>query len=82
LLEDLYVVFRVSPFHKNIARALLKEPKYYFFDNGIVLGEEGIKLENLVACALLKELHRAQDVDGDDLDLTTSGTRTGMKLIF
>ena len=32
LLENLYVIFRVTPYHKNIARALLKEPKYYFFD--------------------------------------------------
>ena len=32
LLEDLYVVFRVPPFHRNVARALIKEPKYYFYD--------------------------------------------------
>jgi len=82
LLEDLYVVFRVSPFHKNIARALLKEPKYYFYDNGIVLGEEGIKLENLVACALLKEIHRAQDVDGDDLDLHYIRNKDGHEIDF
>ena len=33
LLEDLYVIFKLTPYHKNIARALLKEPKYYFYDN-------------------------------------------------
>jgi predicted AAA+ superfamily ATPase len=82
LLEDLYVIFRVSPFHKNIARALLKEPKYYFYDNGIVLGEEGVKLENLVACALLKEIHRAQDVDGDDLDLHYIRNKDGYEIDF
>ncbi len=69
LLEDLYVIFKVTPFHKNIARALLKEPKYYLHDNGMVQGDHGIKLENLVACALLKEIHRAQDVDGEDFAL-------------
>ena len=69
LLQDLYVIFKVSPYHKNIARALLKEPKYYFYDNGMVQGDEGTKLENLVACALLKEIQRAQDVDGEELDL-------------
>ena len=41
LLEDLYVIFKVAPYHKNIARALLKEPKYYFYDNGMVQGDEG-----------------------------------------
>jgi predicted AAA+ superfamily ATPase len=82
LLEDLYVVFRVSPFHKNIARALLKEPKYYFYDNGIVLGEEGVKLENLVASALLKEIHRAQDIDGEDLDLHYIRNKDGHEIDF
>jgi predicted AAA+ superfamily ATPase len=69
LLEDLYVVFKITPFHKNIARALLKEPKYYFYDNAMVLGEDGIKLENLVACALLKEVQQRQDVEGEEFDM-------------
>ena len=38
LLADLYVVFAVPPYHRNIARALLKQPKYYFYDNGMVIG--------------------------------------------
>ena len=65
LLVDLYVIFRIPPYHRNIARALLKEPKYYFYDNGMVVGDEGIRLENLVACALLKEVHRLEDVEGE-----------------
>ena len=82
LLEDLYVIFRVSPYHQNIARALLKEPKYYFYDNGIVLGEEGVRLENLVACALLKEIHRAQDVDGEELNLHYIRNKDGYEIDF
>ena len=69
LLEDLYVIFKITPYHKNIARALLKEPKYYFYDNGMVQGDEGAKLENLVACALLKETHWLEDVEGETLSL-------------
>lgn len=65
LLEDLYVIFKITPYHKNIARALLKEPKYYFYDNGMVNGDDCMKLENLVACALLKEAHRLEDVEGE-----------------
>jgi predicted AAA+ superfamily ATPase len=64
LLENLYVVFRVSPFHRNIARALLKEPKYYFFDVGQVEGTEGVRLENAVALSLLKEIHALEDSYG------------------
>ncbi len=69
LLTDLYVIFPVLPYHQNIARALLKQPKYYFYDNGMVTGDDGSKLENLVACALLKEIHRLEDVEGEKLDL-------------
>lgn len=61
VLEALYVVFKAVPFHKNISRSLLKSPKYYFYDNGQVPNEPGLKLENLVACALLKEIHFRQD---------------------
>ena len=82
LLEDLYVIFKLAPYHKNIARSLLKEPKYYFYDNGMVQGDEGIRLENLVACALLKEVQRAQDVDGADLSLQYLRTRDGNEIDF
>ncbi len=82
LLEDLYVIFKVTPFHKNIARALLKEPKYYLHDNGMVQGDHGIKLENLVACALLKEIHRAQDVDGEDFALHYIRNKDGQEIDF
>lgn len=54
ILEALYIVFRVTPFAHNIARSLLKEPKIYFFDTGLVKGDSGAKFENLVATSLLK----------------------------
>jgi len=82
LLEDLYVIFRVTPYHKNIARALLKEPKFYFYDNGMVQGDDGVKLENLVACALLKEAHRAQDVEGETVDLHYIRNKDGQEIDF
>lgn len=82
LLEDLYVIFKLVPYHKNVARALLKEPKYYFYDNGMVQGDEGTRLENLVACALLKEVQRAQDVDGAVLDLQFLRTKDGHEIDF
>lgn len=82
LLEDLYVIFKLTPYHKNIARSLLKAPKYYFYDNGMVQGNPGTRLENLVACALLKETHRAQDVDGANLDLHFIRNKEGQEIDF
>jgi predicted AAA+ superfamily ATPase len=82
LLEDLYVIFRVTPYHKNIARSILKEPKFYFYDNGMVMGDDGIKLENLVACALLKEIHRCQDVEGENCRLHYVRNKDGQEIDF
>lgn len=82
LLEDLYVIFRVYPYHRNVARALLKTPKFYFYDNAMVQGDAGARLENLVACALLKELHRAQDVEGEELNLHYIRDKDGREIDF
>ena len=57
ILENLYVIFPVRPYHQNIARSILKESKYYLYDTGAVEGDLGAKLENVVSCALLRELH-------------------------
>lgn len=56
ILEALYIVFRVIPFSNNIARSLLKEPKIYFFDTGLVNGDEGARFENFIAGCLLKHV--------------------------
>lgn len=82
LLEELYVVFRINPFHRNVARAILKEPKYYFYDNAMVQGDEGAVLENLVACSLLKEIHRVVDVEGGQFDLHYVRDKDGYELDF
>jgi predicted AAA+ superfamily ATPase len=81
LLENFYVVFRVNPYHKNIARALLKEPKYYFFDIARVK-DIGARLENLVACALLKEVHAVEDCDGSKAELHYLRTKDGAEIDF
>jgi predicted AAA+ superfamily ATPase len=63
ILEALYVVFRVTPFSRNIARSLLKEPKIYFFDTGLVKGDAGAKFENLVGICLLKHAFAKVDYE-------------------
>ncbi len=69
ILENLYIIFPVRPYHKNIARSLLKESKYYLYDTGSVEGDLGAKLENTVACALLRELHFLEDTTGSRVAL-------------
>lgn len=70
ILEALYIVFTVRPYHhRNIARALLKAPKVYFFDTGLVKGDQGARLENACAAMLLKHVHFLQDVEGQAVAL-------------
>ena len=69
LLERLFVVFLVRPYSKNIARSLLKEPKIYFYDTGRVHDIGGARLENAVACALLKRQHFLADTKGHKCEL-------------
>lgn len=71
ILEALYVVFRVTPWHRDISRAILKESKIYFFDTGLVRGDAGARLENAVAAMLLRHAHYRQDAEGKMLALHT-----------
>ncbi len=82
LLENLYIIFPVRPWHKNIARAILKEPKYYFYDTGQVLGNEGIRLENVVATALQKELDYLTDIYGLSTSLHFIQNKQGKEIDF
>ena len=39
ILQALFIVFTVQPWHHNIARTILQSPKVYFFDTGVVRGD-------------------------------------------
>lgn len=82
LLEDLFVIFRITPFHKNMARAIRKEPKFYFYDIAQVRGDRAARFENLVACSLIKELHRLNDVEGVRGNLHYLRTKEGREIDF
>lgn len=69
VLESLYVIFSVRPFNARPGKSILKEPKIYFYDTGRVTAGDGPRLENLVACHLLKRMHFLQDCQGDDRSL-------------
>ncbi len=82
LLENLYVIFAVRPWHRNIARSILKEPKYYFYDTGQVKGDDGQRLENAVACAFRKRLDFLEDTRGESRSLNYLRTKDGKELDF
>ena len=82
ILEALFIVFTVTPYSKNIARSLLKEPKIYFFDNGLVGGDDGAKFENLVAMSLLKDMYGKVDALGENYALQYLRTKDGEEVDF
>ena len=82
ILEALFIIFRVTPYHRNIARSLLKEPKIYFYDTGMVKGNEGIRFENLIACSLLKHLNAIEDYEGKRTELKYLRTKEKKEVDF
>ena len=55
-LEQFYYCFRIKPWHKNVPKTLLKQPKLYFWDWSIVQ-DQGGRHENFIASHLLKAVH-------------------------
>lgn len=82
IFESLYIVFRVTPFSGNIARSLLKEPKIYFYDTGMVIGDDGIKFENLVAVSFAKDAAAQEDIKGIDASIHYLKTKEGKEIDF
>lgn len=82
ILENMYIVFRVTPYSRNIARSLLKAPKLYFYDTAFVDGDDGTKAENIVACALHKKLDFLNDVEGIRGKLYFLRTKDGKEIDF
>jgi predicted AAA+ superfamily ATPase len=82
ILESLYIIFLIRPFHRNIARSLLKEPKVYFYDTGFVRGDDGVRLENTIAVSLLKHVGYLQDTKGEVASLHYLRTKEGKEVDF
>ncbi len=82
IFEALFIIFRVTPYHRNIARSIQKEAKVYFYDNGMVQGNAGIRFENLVAVSLLKHLNAIEDYQGKKTSLKTLRTKEKKEVDF
>jgi len=82
ILENLYIIFRVSPFSKNIARAIKKESKVYFFDTWMIKWDDWIKFENLVWLSLLKDCMAKKDMLWEDISLNFLRTKDWKEIDF
>lgn len=82
LLERMYLVFTVRPYTRALPRAVLKPPKVYFFNNADVIGDDGARLENLVATHLLKRLHYIEGRDGYHCELRYISDKEGREVDF
>jgi len=61
ILESVYYCFTLQPWHTNVTRSLLKEPKVYLWDWSI-LENKGQRVENFVASHLYKAVHFWTDI--------------------
>lgn len=82
LCEKMYILFAVRPYTLNIARSIQKPPKVFFFDNADTIGDEGSRLENLVATHLLKYLQFMEDYEGFRCSLHYIRDRDGREVDF
>lgn len=68
IFENSYLLFKITPFSKNILHSTKKAPKYYFYDFPRI-DNDGTRLENFVALSLLKEIYFLNDTEGEDYAL-------------
>lgn len=62
-LRTNYFIYQVPPYHKNLAKALKKESKFYMWDWSVV-ESEGARFENMISSHLLKYCHYLEDQYG------------------
>ena len=60
-LCNLHLGFLIRPWHKNVSRSLLKEPKWYLRDWSVI-DDPGDKAETFIACHLLKAVEGWNDL--------------------
>ncbi|MDJ0761552.1 MAG: ATP-binding protein [Myxococcota bacterium] len=82
ILEALFILFRVPPHAHNIARALVKAPKVYFYDTGMVIGDAGAQFENTIAVSLHKEALAKTDETGKHHALRFIRTKDAKEVDF
>ncbi|MBN1664543.1 MAG: ATP-binding protein [Deltaproteobacteria bacterium] len=61
VLQAIYLVFTLRPWHRNVIRSIKKENKLYFFDWSNV-PDAGCRFENLLAVSLIKMAARLTEI--------------------
>ncbi len=86
ILSRMYLIFVVRPYVENVARAVQKPFKVYFYDNLDVDCPEdrqsGARFENLVATHLLKKVQFLEDYTGEKWELSFLRDRDGREVDF
>jgi uncharacterized protein len=83
LLEMLYLVFLLPPYSASLARSIRKDRRAYFFDCAASYDETGgARLENLVACCLLKFVQFRKDSAGESWSLHYLRDKEGREVDF
>jgi hypothetical protein len=81
ILENVYYCFRISPFGSAKIKALKKDQKLYLWDWSSV-AQPAARLENLLACNLLKYCHFHEDTVGDQMELRYLRDKDGREVDF
>jgi predicted AAA+ superfamily ATPase len=68
VLEQLYFLFRLRPYHSKRIHSIKKDRKMYLWDYSLI-GAEEARIENLVASHLLKFCHFLEDTEGYRIEL-------------
>ena len=80
-LQELYLAFEIKPYTRHVPRSLKREGKVYLWDYGSV-PKGPARLENLVACHLLKACHYWTDTGWGDFRLHYLRTKEGHEIDF
>ena len=81
ILENLFIIFKVTPYSKNLSRSILKESKYYFYDWACI-EDEGARLENFVAFSLFKKSKYIEDLEYNKSSLHFIKDKEGREIDF
>ncbi len=76
-LENSYIVFLLFPYHRNFSKRIVKTPKLYFYDTGLLSyllrvhsneqllthPQKGMMFENMIVAEYLKRMHHTGNLN-------------------
>ena len=81
ILESVYYSYSITPWFRNVANSIRKQPKVYLWDWS-ALPDGGAKNENFIASQLLKAVHWWTDTGLGDFSLHYLRDKTGREVDF